>query len=112
MALNWLDWSIVVVFMGLALGIGLATSRRAGRGSAEFFLSGREMLVAAGHLDGRPTSRRHSNRHGRRPPARRRGNWVWWVCRPGDDCLIYAALAAERVMTDIESAPANASRRF
>lgn len=108
MALNWLDWSIVVVFMGLALGIGLATSRRAGRGSAEFFLSGREMpwwllgisMVATTFSAGTPNFVTDIVRqHGVA------GNWVWWafLLTGMTTVFIYARLwRRSGVMTDIE----------
>ena len=43
MALNALDWTLVVGFIAIVLAIGVAASRRAGQDSAEFFLSGRTM---------------------------------------------------------------------
>jgi Na+/proline symporter len=38
-----LDWSIVIAVLVVTLGIGIYTSRKAGKSSAEFFLSGRTM---------------------------------------------------------------------
>lgn len=108
MALNWIDWSIVVLFMALSLGIGLAVSRRAGRGSAEFFLSGREMpwwllgtsMVATTFSAGTPNFVTDIVRqHGVA------GNWVWWafLLTGMTTVFIYARLwRRSGVMTDIE----------
>ena len=43
MQLTTLDWSILLAFLAISLLIGLWTARKAGKGYAEFFLSGREM---------------------------------------------------------------------
>jgi len=43
MTITTLDWSIIFGFFALSLGIGLVVSRRAGRSTDEFFLSGRSM---------------------------------------------------------------------
>lgn len=43
MTLSTLDWSLIVAFFALSLGIGLYASRRANESSTEFFLSGRNM---------------------------------------------------------------------
>ncbi len=43
MQLVTLDWGVVVAFFALTLAVGLLVSRRAGKNSAEFFLSGRTM---------------------------------------------------------------------
>jgi Na+/proline symporter len=43
MTLNTIDWLIIVSYFVVALSVGIWVSRRAGRSSAEFFLSGRTM---------------------------------------------------------------------
>lgn len=43
MQLSTLDWSIVFAFFILSIAIGVLASRKAGKGYAEFFLSGRTM---------------------------------------------------------------------
>ena len=43
MNLGTLDWSIIIAFFLLSLAIGLYASRKAGKNSSEFFLSGRNM---------------------------------------------------------------------
>jgi len=43
MALHWLDIVVIVVYLTLMMGLGLAFSRRAGRSTQEFFLSGRSL---------------------------------------------------------------------
>ncbi len=42
-ALNGLDWTIIVLFFVVSLGIGLYSSRSSGKSSADYFLSGRNM---------------------------------------------------------------------
>jgi len=42
-ALHWLDIVIIVLYLSMMLGLGLAFSRRAGRSTQEFFLSGRSL---------------------------------------------------------------------
>ena len=43
MQLHTIDWTVVAAFFTVTLAIGLIVARRAGRNSAEFFLSGRAM---------------------------------------------------------------------
>ncbi len=43
MTLTTLDWSIIFGFFALSLGIAIWVSRRAGRNTGEYFLSGRTM---------------------------------------------------------------------
>ncbi len=108
MALNWLDWAIVALFLVVSLGVGLGVSRRAGRGSAEFFLSGRDMpwwllgtsMVATTFSAGTPNFVTDIVRqHGVA------GNWVWWafLLTGMTTVFIYARLwRRSGVMTDIE----------
>ncbi|MBN1268921.1 MAG: sodium:proline symporter, partial [Kiritimatiellae bacterium] len=42
-ALTWLDWSVVAAYCLLALGIGVALSRRATRDMDEYFVAGRTL---------------------------------------------------------------------
>lgn len=82
MQLGTLDWSIVVAFLALSLGVGVAVSRRAGRNTSEFFLSGRHMpwwllgvsMVATTFSTDTPnlvTDIVRTNGVA--------GNWVWWA---------------------------------
>jgi Na+(H+)/acetate symporter ActP len=41
--LHLIDWLILIIFFIIVLSIGLITSKRAGKNTAEFFLSGRNM---------------------------------------------------------------------
>ena len=43
MQLSTLDWSFVFGFFVLSIAIGVIASKKAGKGYAEFFLSGRTM---------------------------------------------------------------------
>jgi Na+/proline symporter len=38
-----IDWTIIILFFAITLTIGIIASRKAGKGFAEFFLSGRNM---------------------------------------------------------------------
>jgi Na+/proline symporter len=82
MHLQALDWAIVAAYLLASLLIGLAVSRRAGRSSAEFFLSGRGMpwwllgtsMVATTFSTDTPNLVADIVRtHGVA------GNWVWWA---------------------------------
>jgi Na+/proline symporter len=43
MELGGIDWIILIGFLGVTLGIGILSARRAGKSDAQFFLSGRNM---------------------------------------------------------------------
>lgn len=43
MEISTLDWVIIVTFLGITLGIGVLSARRAGKSESQFFLSGRNM---------------------------------------------------------------------
>ena len=77
-----LDWAIMVAFLVLSLGIGLASARQASTGFAAFFLGGRRMpwwllgisMVATTFSTDTPnlvTDIVRSNGVF--------GNWVWWA---------------------------------
>ena len=108
MTLTIIDWTIVIVFMTTTLCIGIAVSRRAGRSSADFFVSGRNMpwwllgvsMVATTFSAGTPNLVTDIVRqHGIA------GNWVWWAFLPTGmmTVFIYAKLwRRSEVITDIE----------
>ncbi len=82
MQLDWLDWACVGAFFAVTLLVGLAVARRAGRNSAEFFLSGRAMpwwllgmsMVATTFSTDTPNLVTDMVRnHGVA------GNWQWWA---------------------------------
>jgi Na+/proline symporter len=82
MQLNALDWSIIGAFFATALLIGLAVARRAGKSSAEFFLSGRNMpwwllgtsMVATTFAADTPLLVTDIVRQNGVA-----GNWAWWA---------------------------------
>ena len=82
MILTTLDLAIIVGFMGLSLVIGIIASRTAGKDSAEFFLSGRNMpwwllgtsMVATTFSTDTPNLVTNIVR--RNGVA---GNWEWWA---------------------------------
>ena len=82
MLLSFLDWFIIIFFLSLTLGIGVYVSKKAGRDSSEFFLSGKNMpwwllgvsMVATTFSTDTPnlvTDIVRTNGVS--------GNWVWWA---------------------------------
>lgn len=82
MQLTTLDWSIIVAFFIFSLMIGLWTSRKAGKGFSEYFLSGRGMpwwllgisMVATTFSADTPNLVADIVRKNGVS-----GNWVWWA---------------------------------
>ena len=81
MELSTLDYSFIIVFFSLVLGIGIYVSKKSGKNSTEFFLSGRTMpwwllglsMVATTFSTDTPnlvTDIVRTNGVS--------GNWVWW----------------------------------
>ena len=82
MLLSFLDWFIIIFFLSLTLAIGVYVSKKAGRDSSEFFLSGKNMpwwllgvsMVATTFSTDTPnlvTDIVRTNGVS--------GNWVWWA---------------------------------
>lgn len=82
MRLQPIDWWMIVGFLGLSLGVGVAVARRAGRDTGQYFLSGRNMpwwllgisMVATTFSTDTPnlvTDIVRTNGVA--------GNWVWWA---------------------------------
>ncbi len=82
MRLDTSDWTIILAFFAVALVIGLLVARRAGRNTAEFFLSGRAMpwwllgmsMVATTFSTDTPNLVTDIVRQNGVA-----GNWVWWA---------------------------------
>ena len=82
MRLTTLDWTVIVAYLVLAVGIGVAFSRRAGADTSEFFLGGRSMpwwllgtsMVATTFSTDTPNLVADIVRSGGVS-----GNWVWWA---------------------------------
>jgi SSS family transporter len=80
--MNWLDWTIVVGYLALSIGIGFAFSRRAGRSLQEYFLSGRALpwwllgssMVATTFASDTPLA---ITEYVRQDGIWR--NWFWWT---------------------------------
>lgn len=108
MLLSSLDWLIILAFFLVILLIGLLASKQAGRNSAEFFLSGRNMpwwllgvsMVATTFSTDTPNLVTDLVRnHGVS------GNWLWWAFLLTGmlTVFVYAKLwRRSKVMTDIE----------
>ncbi|MFT5292526.1 MAG: SSS family solute:Na+ symporter [Planctomycetota bacterium] len=106
--LNRLDWAFIAVFFGITLLVGLWTSRRAGKTSAEFFLSGRDMpwwllgvsMVATTFAIDTPNLVTGLVRNNGVA-----GNWAWWAFLLSGmlTVFVYAKLwRRANVMTDVE----------
>jgi len=82
MQLSTLDWSFILLFFVLSLGIGLFVSRKSGENTSEYFLSGRNMpwwllgisMVATTFSTDTPNLVTDIVRQ--KGVA---GNWVWWA---------------------------------
>lgn len=106
--MHFLDWFFIVGFFVISLAVGLAVSRRAGRSSEEFFLSGRNMpwwllgvsMVATTFSSDTPNLVTDIVRtHGVA------GNWMWWAFLLTGmlTAFVYAGLWRKSgVFTDIE----------
>ena len=108
MTLTTLDWGIVLASFLISLAIGLWVSRRAGRSSGEFFLSGRSMpwwllgvsMVATTFAADTPNLVAQIVRENGVS-----GNWVWWAFLLTGmlTTFVYARLwRRSGVMTDLE----------
>ncbi len=108
MNLVFIDWLAIAAFFVVALLIGLWASRRAGRSSAEFFLSGRRMpwwllgtsMVATTFSTDTPNLVADIVRQNGVA-----GNWVWWAFLLSGmlTVFVYAGLWRRTgVMTDLE----------
>jgi len=108
MTLAIIDWTIIIVSILAALTIGLWATRRAGRNSTEFFLSGRNMswyllgfsMVATTFSIDTPNLVSDIVRQNGVA-----GNWVWWsfLLTGMLTVFIYSKLwRRSRLMTDIE----------
>lgn len=82
MNLSTLDWAIIIAFFAVTMLIGLWASRKAGRSSKDFFLSGRDMpwwllgvsMVATTFSADTPNLVTDIVRNNGVA-----GNWVWWA---------------------------------
>jgi len=108
LALQSVDWAFIVGFFLISLLIGLAVSKRAGKDSTEFFLSGRNMpwwllgvsMVATTFSSDTPNLVTDIVRQNGVA-----GNWVWWAFLLTGmlTVFVYAKLwRRSRVLTDIE----------
>lgn len=106
--LHAIDWSIIVVFFVVVIGIGASASRSAGKSSSEFFLGGRSMpwwllgvsMVATTFSADTPNLVAGMVREGGVSK-----NWAWWafLITGMVTVFIYAKLwRRSEVMTDLE----------
>jgi len=108
MFLSTLDWFFILLFFVVSLGIGIYASKRAGKSSKEFFLSGRNMpwwllgvsMVATTFSADTPNLVTDIVRQNGVS-----GNWVWWAFLLTGmlTVFVYAKLwRRSKVMTDLE----------
>ena len=108
MNLSSLDWAIVAASFLISLGIGLYASKRAGKSSNDFFLSGRSMpwwllgvsMVATTFAADTPNLVAQIVRENGVS-----GNWVWWcmLLTGMVTTFVYSRLwRRSGVMTDLE----------
>ncbi|TVR62266.1 MAG: Na+:solute symporter [Gemmatimonadales bacterium] len=108
MQLSVLDWSIVILYFAVVLAVGAVVSRRAGRNTSQFFLSGRDMpwwllgisMVATTFSTDTPNLVTDIVRQNGVA-----GNWVWWAFLLTGmlTVFIYAKLWRRAgVLTDLE----------
>ncbi|MCZ7602389.1 MAG: sodium:solute symporter family protein [Melioribacteraceae bacterium] len=108
MLLQTIDWIAIVAFMLLALLIGIWSTKRAGKNSSEYFLSGRNMpwyvlgvsMVATTFSIDTPNLVSDITRQNGIA-----GNWVWWAFLLTGmlTVFVYAKLwRRSDVMTDVE----------
>ncbi|WP_436516751.1 sodium:solute symporter family protein [Ekhidna sp. To15] len=108
MVLTLSDWSVIIIFFVIVLGIGLAASKTAGKSSMEFFLAGKSMpwwllgvsMVATTFSADTPNLVTGFVREG--GVAK---NWLWWsfLITGMVTVFIYARLwRRSGVLTDLE----------
>ncbi len=106
--LEFIDWLIIAVFFVIVLSIGLIASKRAGKNTSEFFLSGRNMpwwllgvsMVACTFSADTPNLVTDIVRN-----SGVAGNWAWWAFLLTGmlTVFVYAKLwRRSGVMTDLE----------
>jgi Na+/proline symporter len=108
MRLTALDWSIIAIYFAVTLSVGLLVSRRAGKNTSEYFLSGRDMpwwllgtsLVATTFSTDTPNLVTDMVRQNGVA-----GNWAWWAFLLTGmlTVFVYAKLWRRAgIMTDLE----------
>jgi len=106
--LNALDWSVIVLFFLIIFGIALYYTRKAGKDTSQFFLSGRNMpwyiagtaMVATTFAADTPLA--VTELVARNGIA---GNWLWWNMAIGGMLTVFFFARLWRrsgVMTDVE----------
>jgi SSS family solute:Na+ symporter len=110
MHLHTADWSLIVLYFALSIGAGLFYSRRAGKNTGEFFLSGRNLpwwlagtsMVATTFAADTPLA--VTELVGQNGIA---GNWLWWNMALGAMFTVFFFSRLWRragIMTDVELA--------
>ncbi|MBI4445723.1 MAG: Na+:solute symporter [Acidobacteria bacterium] len=106
--MNFIDWTVVAAYFLMSLAVGLYYSRRAGRDTSEFFLSGRNLpwwlagtsMVATTFAADTPLA--VTELVARNGIA---GNWLWWNFLFGSTLTVFFFARLWRranIMTDLE----------
>ena len=107
-AFHWLDWAVIVGFFVVVFGIAAYYSKKAGKDTGEFFLSGRDMpwyiagtaMVATTFAADTPLA--VTELVARNGIA---GNWLWWNLAIGGMLTVFFFARLWRranIMTDVE----------
>ena len=108
MQLDFLDWSIIVLYLTITLGIGLFFRQRAGQSLSDYFISGRSLpwwiagtsMVATTFAADTPLAVT-----GLVAKYGLAGNWLWWAFAFGGMLTVFVFARLWRraeVMTDVE----------
>ncbi len=108
MALHFIDWLFIILYFGLSIAIGVLYSRRAGKNTSEFFLSGRNLpwwlagtsMVATTFAADTPLAVTELVAHNGIA-----GNWLWWNFMFGGMLTVFFFARLWRragIMTDVE----------
>lgn len=108
MSLTIADWSVLLVYLVLSLGLGLWLSRRGGRSLNDYFLSGRQghwLLVGTGMVATTFAADTPLSITGLVGTRGISGNWLWWSAAIGGMFTVWFFARLWRraeVLTDLE----------
>ncbi len=108
MHLNTIDWAIIIVYLLVSLGIGIILSKKAGKSTGDFFLSGRKLpwyiagtsMVATTFAADTPLAVTELVAQ-----SGIAGNWLWWNMLLGGMLTVFFFARLWRranIMTDAE----------
>jgi SSS family solute:Na+ symporter len=106
--MNWIDWTIIILYFAASAGVGVFYAKRAGKNMQEFFLSGRNLpwwlagtsMVATTFAADTPLA--VTELVARNGIA---GNWLWWNFLFGGMLTVFFFARLWRragILTDVE----------